>query len=101
MEALIGPRAFLSGANACGLRGYECARVLATQGPDCHLGTSLEIQLRENAADVVLDGPFADDETVGNLAVRSAARQLRNNFSFASSERVLEGTAPYTHRGPG
>src|SRR3954453_3562301 len=56
-----------------------------------------QVQLREDARDVLLHGPLGDDERLGDAVVGTALRHMTEDLSLARAEcrkRVLPPTAP-------
>src|SRR3954451_4447758 len=56
-----------------------------------------QVQLREDAGDVLLHGPLGDDERLGDAVVGTALRHVTEDLSLARAEcrqRVLPPTAP-------
>jgi hypothetical protein len=59
-------------------------------GEDDGLYAVAEVELREDAADVALDGRFGHDESVGDLAVRESARDEYEDLLLAGRDLLEE-----------
>ena len=58
--------------------------------PDRRLGAAAHVELGEDVVDMLLGGADADDERLGDRAVRGATRQQPQHLQFTRGQRLDE-----------
>jgi len=56
-------------------------------GPNAYLAACVQSQFGQDAADVVFDSPFADDQRLGDLAVALTADDQHGHLTLAGTHR--------------
>jgi hypothetical protein len=67
------------------LAGLSCGDDAVLVGEDDGLDAVAEVELRQDAADVALDGRLGHDEPLGDLAVRETAGDENEDLALAGA----------------